>query len=117
MSHAERHNWLVAYDIADQRRLIRVHRYLKGHAIPVQYSVFVFQGDQIALERVLSGIAELIAPDADDVRAYYLPNRCEVAMLGRQDLPEGIVLGTHGLEKLLRELTTEDDEAIVEAVN
>ena len=45
MSYTERRNWLVAYDIASPRRLARVHRYLKRHAIPVQYSVFVFHGD------------------------------------------------------------------------
>jgi CRISPR-associated protein Cas2 len=100
MSHTEQRNWLIAYDIADPRRLGKVHRYLKGYAVPVQYSVFVFQGSQIALECVLSGIAARIEPDADDVRAYHLPSRCEVAMLGRQNLPEGVVLGAHGLDRL-----------------
>jgi CRISPR-associated protein Cas2 len=116
MSHTERRNWLVAYDIADPRRLTKVHRYLKSHAIPVQYSVFVFQGNQTALERVLSGIAERIASDADDVRAYHLPQRCQVAMLGRQHLPEGVTLGAHGLDRLLRELTTNDDGPILQAL-
>lgn len=116
MSHTEQRNWLIAYDIADPRRLGRVHRYLKRHAIPVQYSVFVFHGNQIALERVLAGIAERIAPALDDVRAYHLPIRCEVAMLGSQQLPEGVVLGAHGLDRLLRELTANDDGTIVEAV-
>jgi len=114
MSHSEKRNWLVAYDIADPRRLVRVHRYLKAHAIPVQYSIFVLQGNQMTLNRVLGGIAERIAPDEDDVRAYHLPNRCEVAMLGTQQLPDGVVLGAHGLDRLLRELTTNDDRPIVE---
>ena len=116
MGHTEQRNWLIAYDIADPRRLGRVHRYLKNHAIPVQYSIFVLQGNQITLDRVLGGIAERIAPDADDVRAYHLPSRCEVAMLGMQHLPEGVVLGAHGLNRLLRELTANDDGPIVEAV-
>src|SRR2546425_11381608 len=63
MSHTEQRNWLIAYDIADPRRLARVHRYLKRHAIPVQYSVFVLHGNQIMLEGILSSIAERIAPD------------------------------------------------------
>lgn len=114
MSHTELRNWLVAYDIADSRRLGRVHRYLKRHAIPVQYSVFVFHGSQLALEAVLDGIAELIAPKADDVRAYHLPNHCEVAMLGKQDLPEGVVVGSRGLDRLLRKLNEDEDESIVD---
>jgi CRISPR-associated protein Cas2 len=98
------------------RRLGKVHRYLKGHAIPVQYSVFVFQGSEIALECVLSGIAARIEPGADDVRAYHLPARCEVTMLGRQQFPEGVVLGAHGLDRLLRELTANDQSHTIEAV-
>ena len=116
MSHTEQRNWLIAYDIGNPLRLCRVHRFLKRHAIPVQYSIFVFQGNQVALNSVLAGITERIAPDVDDVRAYYLPDRCEVAMLGTQHLPEGVVLGAHGLDRLLRELTANEDETIVEAV-
>ena len=114
MSYTEQRNWLIAYDIADPLRLGRVHRFLKRHAIPAQYSVFVFQGGQVALNRVLAGMEERIAPDVDDVRAYHLPDRCEVAMLGTQHLPEGVVLGAHGLDRLLRELTADKDETIVE---
>jgi CRISPR-associated protein Cas2 len=114
MSHTAQRNWLVAYDIADPRRLQRVHRYLKRHAIPVQYSVFVLHGNQILLQRVLSGIAELISTQADDVRAYHLPDRCEVTMLGRQSLPHGVMLGSAGLDRLLQELTVGEDRSIVE---
>lgn len=110
MSHTEQRNWLVAYDIANPRRLGRVHRFLKGRAIPVQYSVFVFQGSQLELQHVLAGIASLISPDEDDVRAYHLPDRCEVAMLGKQFLPDGIVLGGRGLERLLQVLN--EDESL-----
>ena len=111
MTHTDERNWLVAYDIANPRRLVRVHRYLKRHAIPVQYSVFVFHGDRIKLERVLGGIEDLIAPGADDVRAYHLPYDCQVAMLGRQSLPEGVVVGARGLDRLLRVLESNDDSA------
>lgn len=109
MSYTEQRNWLIAYDIANPRRLARVHRYLKRYAIPVQYSVFVFQGTQMGLERVLGGIEERIAPKADDVRAYHLPDPCEVAMLGVQYLPDGVMLAAQGLDRLLRELTANDD--------
>ena len=114
MSYSANRNWLIAYDITDPRRLGRVHRYLKSHAIPVQYSVFVFRGNHGDLQEVLGGIAERIEPSVDDVRAYHLPDRCEVAMLGRQDLPEGIVLPGPGLERLLRVLTADDLRPIVD---
>jgi CRISPR-associated protein Cas2 len=113
MSFSEQRSWLVAYDVANPRRLGRVHRYLKRHAIPVQYSVFVMRGNEWMLRQVLEGIEERIDPGEDDVRAYHLPNRCEVAMLGSQHLPEGIVLPVDGLNRLLHELTDPDHPATV----
>ena len=32
--------YLIAYDIADPKRLVKVHRTLKRQGLPVQYSVF-----------------------------------------------------------------------------
>ena len=104
MSYSLIRNWLIAYDIADPRRLRKVHRFLKQHAIPVQYSAFVFRGNQMQLDRILSGIAARIKVTSDDVRAYHLPSRCEVAALGIQHLPVGIVLPSEGLGSLLNAL-------------
>ncbi|MBX3630284.1 MAG: CRISPR-associated endonuclease Cas2 [Nitrosomonas sp.] len=33
--------YLIAYDIADSKRLARVHRVLKQQGLPVQFSVFM----------------------------------------------------------------------------
>lgn len=117
MSHSEERNWLIAYDIANPRRLVRVHRYLKRHAIPVQYSVFVLRGTQRKLDSVLCGIAERIASAVDDVRAYHLPNQCEVTMLGRQSMPQGVMLGSLSLDRLLRALTESDAPHILKGAN
>lgn len=37
--------WVVAYDISDDRRRLRLHRLLRGFGEPVQKSVFVCQLD------------------------------------------------------------------------
>ena len=113
MSYSEPRNWLVGYDIANHRRLGRVHRFLKRHAIPVQYSVFVLRGDQRALDRVYAEIAQIINPKEDDVRAYYLAERCEVTVLGSQHLPPGVLLPVKGLSGLLHELTDATRQARV----
>jgi CRISPR-associated protein Cas2 len=96
-------NWLIAYDIRDSRRLSRVHRYLKRRALPVQYSVFVFQGTPVQVKQVLNDMEELIHPDWDDIRLYHLPERSEVVQLGRKSFPEGVYLTSQGLQELLCE--------------
>ncbi len=105
MSHSEQRSWLVAYDVTDPRRLGRVHRFLKRHAIPVQYSVFVTRCDERKLEVILGGVEERINPKEDDIRAYHIPDRCEVSMLGAQHFPDGIMLPAVGISKLLHNLT------------
>jgi len=40
LNHQDRHKYLVAYDIRDSARLVRLHRRLKDWGRPVQFSVF-----------------------------------------------------------------------------
>lgn len=81
---------LICYDISDPKRLGRLFRFLKKCAMPVQYSVFLFTGDDRQLDRLLAKAAQLIDPKADDLRAYPLPKRGFKARLGKAALPEGI---------------------------
>jgi len=71
----------------------------------------------LELERIIAGLSELISPKEDDVRAYHVPDRCEVAMLGRQDLPDGIVLGGRGLGRLLRAIREDGDSPSIDVYN
>ncbi len=96
--------WLIAYDITDPRRLRRLHAFLRKHAVPVQYSVFHFEGSAAQMGRLLQSIGERIDPDSDDVRAYQLPERMQLTTLGRGGLPEGVDLQSAvspGLARLL----------------
>jgi len=84
--------WLIAYDITCPKRLGRVHRYLKKHAIPVQYSVFTTQANDHGIRRIRDVLAAIINPKTDDVRMYPLPKVLEVHHVGRRSLPEGLHL-------------------------
>lgn len=81
---------IICYDITCPRRLARIHRYLKKHAWPLQYSVFVFTGTPTQLDRCWEQLGRLIDPRSDDVRAYPLPQRGLRWSLGAAPLPEGI---------------------------
>jgi CRISPR-associated protein Cas2 len=85
-------NYLIGYDIADPRRLHRVHRLLMNEAVPVQYSVFVTRASGARISRIVRELEKEIDRRADDVRIYLLPPAAEVRVFGRKALPDGISL-------------------------
>jgi len=83
-------NWLIAYDIADPRRLRRVHRFLSTQAVPVQYSVFATRLTPMKTGMMRTGLAQIIDESDDDVRIYPVPEPADLAVFGRKALPEGL---------------------------
>lgn len=83
-------DYVICYDISHPKRLARVFRFLKKCAMPLQYSVFLFSGDDRQLARIMEKLVPLIDPKEDDLRAYPLPKRGFKARLGKATLPEGI---------------------------
>ena len=84
---------IICYDIACPRRLGKIHRYLKKHAHPLQYSVFLFSGSATQLDHCLQQLQRLMDPRHDDIRAYPLPQRGLRFTLGPSKLPAGVTLG------------------------
>ena len=95
--------FLLAYDIADPKRLQRVHRAVSVAGIPIQYSVFLVPATPIAIDALLVTLDAIIEPTRDDIRVYPLPARLEVSRYGRQHLPIGLDLipGDHLREAFL----------------
>lgn len=103
--------WLVAYDIRDHKRLRHVHRYLRREGAGIQYSAFCVEADDRRIAVVLERIRALIDSAADDVRAYHVPERCEVWQLGLQPLPDSIQLeGSIAARQLLSVATRSDED-------
>lgn len=42
-------HWLIGYDITDPRRLGRIHRAMVSRAMPIEYSIFLFIGNEKSL--------------------------------------------------------------------
>ena len=82
--------YVICYDIHCPRRLGRIHRTLKSQAMALQYSVFLFNGTQVQLQRCLEQLERLMDKQEDDIRAYPLPARGLRWCLGQPVLPEGI---------------------------
>ncbi len=83
-------NYMICYDIADRRRLSRVHRSALKHAMPMQYSVFLLRGSKEALDAMLVDIEKLINPAEDDVRAYTIAPSVDVDCIGVNIWPEEV---------------------------
>lgn len=106
MNNARKY-WLVAYDIADPRRLARVHRVLSRHGLRLQYSLYLAQTTGAGLQALLDELRPLIDRRADDVRAYPVPARVELTLLGRRALPQGALLCSTELAALLADTETD----------
>lgn len=93
MSQTASARYLVTYDIADPRRLSRVFRFLKKQGVPVQYSVFLLESNAVKVNELMVKMAKMIHPDADDVRAYRLPDNGWQVSMGASILPDDIMPG------------------------
>lgn len=79
---------IVAYDIANPRRLQRVARHCEDFGIRVQYSVFECRLPADEFARFWSGLRELIDEEEDRVVAYRICANC-----AREILAAGIMNG------------------------
>lgn len=84
-------NYLVCYDIRDDRRLRRVFNFTKGHGLHIQYSVFYCRFTWQELKMFKSRLLELIDKRQDDIRIYPLPEDVKVVVMGcGSRLPDGV---------------------------
>ncbi len=92
MAERKRRLYVVCYDIADPKRLNKVHRYLSRQGIALQYSVFLLFTHSVGLQRVLTSLRGRLDEREDDVRAYPLPARLDYVHRGRALFPVGVDL-------------------------
>ncbi|WP_322797236.1 CRISPR-associated endonuclease Cas2 [Tepidiforma sp.] len=83
----QRRRYLVAYDIADDRRLRDVYREMVGWGVRLQYSVYLCDLSKPELIRMRRRLLELIVPEKDSVAIFDLG----VPSTSREVVPE--VLG------------------------
>lgn len=100
MADSVRTLYLFCYDIADPKRLGRVHRILKRQGLPVQYSVFSVLMRRPQMLHLLDVIDRVIDQVEDDVRCYPLPAKLHTCLLGRQFFPDDVLLFIDGVEQL-----------------
>lgn len=98
---ARRGTWLLAYDIANPKRLGRVHRFMVRRGLPTQYSVFLVEADRAAIEELVGALARLVHPKQDDVRIFRLDPTFGRS-LGVGTLPRFVLAGPARVPAILR---------------
>lgn len=83
---------LICYDIANSRRLGRVHKIISKAAQQIQYSVYYLKCDLKDLDELLGKLEAEINLNEDDIRVYQIPGLDKAQWLGQHWLPEGILL-------------------------
>ncbi len=85
-------HYLICYDIANPKRLAKIHRIAVNHAVFVQYSVYYLNGDKSALDVLLNEMQDIIHETEDDIRAYTVAPLKDALKLGISWLPDEILL-------------------------
>ncbi len=82
--------YIISYDISDDKRLKRVHQFLKDYGRWVQRSVFECWLTPETYDRVKQGLKALIKPREDRIRFYRICEACrkEAFSYGWGELPE-----------------------------
>jgi CRISPR-associated protein Cas2 len=75
--------YLVAWDIADRKRLGRVHRRVRRHALDGQKSVYECRLTGAEREQLLRDVAALIDPEEDSFLVFPLDPRSAHEYVGR----------------------------------
>jgi len=68
--------YIIAYDIADNKRRLRVAKTLESWGYRIQESVFQLRLDSATLARVRSRLAALISDSEDLIRIYPICSSC-----------------------------------------
>ena len=72
--------WIIAYDIADNRRRARINRVLKNYAVRVQESVFEGWISHSRLRQLKRELRTEMSTVHDHIRLYTLCHWCEGAI-------------------------------------
>ncbi len=71
----KRYNFLISYDIANDKRLRKIAKLLEKKAIRIQYSVFYLpNATKEDLHNILDELLKLYNEKEDDIRVYNIKN-------------------------------------------
>ena len=82
--------FLVAYDIADTKRVAKIGRFLSKIGVRIEYSIFYVSASKEEMTEIAMKINDIIEPNEDDVRIYEIEDYG--IALGKADLLDEIFI-------------------------
>lgn len=93
---SERFFYLLTYDIADPKRLVRVAKVMEASGERVQDSVFEAYLNEEELERLLKKVQRVMELEEDSLRVYFLCGSCRGKIrcigVGKVTPPPGLLI-------------------------
>ncbi len=88
-SFSDKKFYIIAYDIVEDRRRVRVMKLLKGYGFHAQKSVFECYLSPQQLQRLIKRLRKEINEEMDNIRIYGLTIEQveQVTVLGRGEIP------------------------------
>lgn len=71
-----RHDFLICYDIADEKRVGKIGKLVEKNALRIQRSVYFYEDvSRDELSKLIEKILVMFNEDEDDLRVYTIKNR------------------------------------------
>lgn len=77
---------LLTYDVRDNKRLQRLHRYLKKHGLAVQNSIFLLHVTAAQLADILYAVRDIVQLRQDSVQLYPVADPAHIWAGGQQSM-------------------------------
>lgn len=66
-------SYLICYDICDDKRLVKVHRFLSRKCLQIQKSVFICLDNKL-IQSLMLQASGMIKPNEDSLRCFQILN-------------------------------------------
>lgn len=84
--------YLIAYDVSDARRLRKTQRWAQQHTLPMQRSVWLFDGGEAAWQQCLNGFLLRIDRQEDSLMILLVTPTQQIAQYGAQQMNRDILI-------------------------
>lgn len=82
-----RHDFVICYDIADEKRLRKISKCLEKKAFRIQKSMFFYpKAMQTDIYELADELNELLDEDEDDIRIYHVDVKNSISLMSGIDL-------------------------------